>query len=425
MPTVASWEAIEVYAVNSQTNSNTQHSACIRALSATGEAIENYDDFKNLFITPVWGEEFIREFLEISLPTQLSSKNLGALRPLDNVYCIVTSESGKKDIETSAIFRTLTEYASVQFIVYDDMSVSKNNNSYDLMHDMYNSSLAYVKSEINCFFLSADIFCSDGLFASAIAAMEAGKKVVFVPTVRVSKESFNRSVLQSRITSPTPDETVELILSHEQVMTKAGLVNEPSGAIFSLPSHTGYRLHNGYVGRWNVMHPLVVRLLPNPPKIDLTVDWNYGVLDVSRPDEIEVFWDSDDGLVLTTAPEDYAQGGSIVYHGTDKMRTENLIRWLSCGWALKIHVLQMDGIVCLHSGPIDQHEYAKGIDAIDRVWKPFRDVISKYATRPDPNYNKSLNDPAIPRGYSGWLRLRLDPVGIIKGVFRRIARKLA
>jgi hypothetical protein len=417
--------------VNAPTNSTTPksakrpRSAWVRAMSAVGETIENYDGFRNLFVTPVWGEEFIREFLEISLPTQLSGKNLGALRPIDNVYCIVTSESGKKHIETSVIFRTLAEHASVQFIVYDDMTVSKNNDSYDLMHDMYNSSLAYVKSEINCFFLSADIFCSDGLFARAVAAMDAGKKVVFVPTVRVSKDSFGRSVLKNRITSPTSDETVDLILSHEQVMTKAGLVNEASGAIFSLPSHTGYRLRNGYVGRWNVMHPLVVRLLPNPPNIDLTVDWNYGVLDVSRPDQIEIFWDSDDGLVLTTAPENYAQGGSIVYSGTDKMRTENLIRWLSYGWALKIHLLQMDGIVCLHSGPIDRDEYAKGVAAIDRVWKPFRDVISKHEIRPEPDYNKFLNSPAIPEGSSVWIRLRSDPIGIIKGVFRRIARKFA
>ena len=62
------------------------------------------------------------------------------------------------------------------------------------------------------------------------------------------------------------------------------------------------------------------------------------------------------------------------------------------------------------------------IDDADNAAKAVR---REYATRPDPNYNKSLNDPAIPRGYSGWLRLRLDPVGIIKGVFRRIARKLA
>jgi hypothetical protein len=402
-----------------------QHSARIGAMDAAGGTIENYDGFRNLFITPVWGEEFIREFLEISLPTQLSGKNIGALRPADNVYCIVTAESGKKIIEASAIFRALTEHATVQFIVYSDMAVSNNNDSYDLMHGMYNSSLAYVKSEINCFFLSADIFCSDGLFARAIAAMETGKKVVFVPTVRVSKDSFSRSVLQNRITSPTPDETVDLILSHEHVMTKAGLVNEASGAIFSLPSHTGYRLHNGYVGRWNVMHPLVVRVPPNPPNINLTVDWNYGVLDVSRPDQIEIFWDSDDGLVLTTAPENYAQGGSIVYNGTDKMRTENLVRWLSYGWALKIHLLQMDGIVCLHSGPIDRDEYAKGLAAVHRVWKPFRDVIAKHETRRDRDYNKFLNDPAIPKGYSGWVRLRSDPIGIIKGVFRRIARKLA
>jgi hypothetical protein len=399
--------------------------SAVRAMSAAGETIENYDGFRNLFVTPVWGEEFIREFLEISLPTQLSGKNLGALCPIDTVYCIVTSESGKKYIETSAIFRTLTEHASVQFIVYDDIAVSANNNSYDLMHDMYNSSLACVKSEINCFFLSADIFCSDGLFARAIAATKAGKKVVFVPTVRVSKDSFNRRVLQNGVTSPTPDETVDLILSHEQEMTKAGLVNEASGAIFSLPSHTAYRMHNGYVGRWNVMHPLVVRLLPNPPTIDLTVDWNYGVLDVSSPDEIEVFWDSDDGVVLTTAPQEYTQGGSIVYKGTDELRTENLVRWLSCGWALKIHLLQMDGIVCLHSGPIDPVVYAKGIEAVDRVWKPFRDVVSKHETKQDPDYNKFLNAPAIPKGYSGWIRLRSDPIGIVKGLFRRIARKLA
>jgi hypothetical protein len=400
-----------------------QHSTSIHGINAPGETTTNYDDFKNLFITPVWGEDFIREFLEISLPTQLSGQNLGALRPLDTVYCIVTSASGKKYIENTCVFRTLTEHASVQFIVYDEIALNHRNDSYDLMHDMYNSSMAFVKSEINCFFLSADIFCSDGLFARAIAAMEIGKKVVYVPTVRVSKDSFCRSVLQNRITSPTPDETVDLILNHEQEMTRAGIVNEASGAIFSLPSHTLYRMHNGYVGRWNVMHPLVVRLQPNPPTIDKTVDWNYGILDVSSPEEIEVFWDSDDGVALTTAPEEYTQGGYIVHNGTDELRTYNLVRWLGCGWALGIHLLLMDGIACLHSGPIDRNEYAKGIDAVDHVWRPFRDVISKHETSPDPDYNKSLNSPAIPNRHSRWIRLRSDPIGMVKGVLRRIAKR--
>lgn len=402
-----------------------ERSADIRAVDEANQKIEDFDGFTNLFITPVWGEEFIREFLEMSLPNQLSAGNLGALLPASTAYCIATSESGKREMEASAIFKTLLEHASVCFLVYDDVAISRAGHSYDLMHDMYNSSLALVKSEINCFFLSADIFCSDGLFARAIAAVSAGKKVVFVPTVRVAKESFNRFVLRNRIVSPSASETVDLILNHEQAMTKAGIVNDASGAIFSLSSHILYRMRNGYVGRWNVMHPLVVRVPATPPKIDQTVDWSYGALGVSSRDEVEIFWDSDDGVVLTTAAESYIQGGSVVYNGTDRMRTRSLLRWLSYGWMLKIHLLQMDGIVCWHSGPIDQTEYAKGVAAVDRVWKPFRDLVSKYGFRSNLIEGACLADPAISIANARWLRLRFDLLGLAKGAFRRIARKLA
>lgn len=387
------------------------------------EMIASYDGFTNLFITPVWGMDFIREFLQISLPTQLSRKNLGQLSPADNVYCIITTESAKNHIQASSIFKILRKHVTVQFIVFNDIAVRRASHAYELMHEMYSRSLACINSEINCFFLSADIFCSDGLFAHAITAMEAGKKVVFVPTMRVTREPFIENILRNNVTSPNSDETVALILSHEHEMTKAGIVNEASGAIFSLPNHTLYRMRNGYVGRWNVMHPLVIRLPPNPPAIDKTVDWNYGVLNASSPDEIAFFWDSDDGVVLTTAPKEYMQGGSISYQATNEQRTNSLSRWLGNGWALKIHLLQMKGVVCLHSGPIDRDEYATGIAAVDRVLNPFLDVVARYETIPDPDYNKFLNSPAITKNGLRWIRLRSDPIGTIRGALRRIATR--
>jgi len=386
--------------------------------------MQDYDGFRNLFITPVWGDDFVSEFLEVSLPTQLSDQNLGMLEPTESVYCIVTSKAGKRQIENSDLFPTLRAHVSVQFIVYED-SIISSRGSYDLMHDMYNRSLANVKCAINCFFLSADIFCSNGLFARAIASMKRGKKVVFVPTVRVSRTSFLGAVKQSGVTSPTPDQMVDLILRHELEITRAGVVNDASGAIFSLPHHTLYRMHNGYVGRWNVMHPLAVRVPANPARISLTVDWNYGVLNVLNPEDIEIFWDSDDGLVLTTAPEGYTQGGDIVYHGTTEQRTHNLVRWLGYGWALKIHLLQMSEFACLHSGPIDHQEYAEGVAAVDHVWKPFSAILTKHATEAGSDYNKFLNSPLVTSNSSRWIRLRSDPTGLVRGAFRRIFRTVA
>jgi hypothetical protein len=395
------------------------------SLSASSAgAAQNYDRYKNLFITPVWGDEFVREFLEISLPSQLSAGNLGTLHPDDSVYCIVTSERDKQHIDTSEIVKSLRERVSVQLIVYDDIAADRGQKTYDLMHEMYNQVLGRVRADINCFFLSADIFCSDGLFTRAIAAIDAGKKVVFVPTMRVVRESFVRSVRQTGEYSLSASETVALLMKYEQIITRAGVVNDVSGAVFSLPSHTVYRMDNGYVGRWNVMHPLVVRLRPNPPMIEATVDWNYGVLDVTSRDEIHVFWDSDDGVALTTAPEAYTQGGRVSYIGTDKMRINNLIRWLGYGWALNIHVLQMDGIVCLHSGPIDRDQYNKGIIAVDRIWKPFRDVIARLQTSRSSNCNRFLNNRAISIANSRWILLKLNPIGAAKGALRKLWRKL-
>lgn len=407
-----------------------------RSLAAiSAGTVENYDRYKNLFITPVWGEEFVREFLEISLPSQLSAGNLGALHPDDSVYCIVTSARDRQVIDASDVVRSLRERVSVQFVVHDDVAAVRVQKTYDLMHEMYNRVLARIRGEINCFFLSADIFCSDGLFTRAIAAIDAGKRVVFVPTMRVAKDSFVRAVHETGRHSLSASDTVALLMEHEQIITRAGVVNDAGGAIFSLPSHTVYRMSNGYVGRWNVMHPLVVRVRPNPPMIEATVDWNYGVLDVAGSDDVHVFWDSDDGIALTTAPEAYTQGGRVSYSGADKMRTKNLIRWLGYGWALNIHVLQMDGVVCLHSGPIDHDEYAKGVMAVDRIWKPFRDVIARLQKAPRQtaalqasgrsSYNEFLNSRAISITSSRWILLKSNPVGAVKAVLRKLGRMLA
>lgn len=395
-----------------------------RSMGVKGPVLDHYSDYRNLFIMPVWGDEYVEEFLEISLLSQLSAGNLGAMRPDESVYCIATSLKGKASIECSEAFRQLSKLTTTSFIIYSDAELDEQANPYGTMHDMYNAALRRVKTSLNCFFLTADLVCSDGVFAHAFSAMEEGKKVVFVPPLRVAKEPFVGSIRQRGISNAlSPDEAVALILDHEHDITKAGIVNDASGAIFSLPSHTLFRLHNGYVGRWNVMHPLAVRLPPNPPMINTTVDWNYGILEVASPDEIEIMWNSDDGVVLTTSPREYTQGGRLVYNGTEKMRTDNLVRWLGCGWALNVHLLQMDGIVCLHAGPIDEDEYAKGIISVDRVWAPFRNVIKKHETRSHPHYKAFIRSPMIPRSAALAIRLRTDPIGSLNGAVRKVARQ--
>lgn len=330
--------------------------------------------YANRFITPLWGEAFVESFCEVTLPSQLADGNLPAFPRGDCLYTIVTTARDAEAIKTCPGYRALCDLMPVEFLLHEGRP---GEQSYERMTRAYNLALERVAEWQTCFFLTADDFYSDGLLRGAGAAIEAGKRVVMVPTIRVVAESFRAELETSSIRALGPAELVGLMLRHEHPMITACVVGDDSRLMHRLPAQTLARIGHGYVGRWNVMHPLAVRLPPRPQPIRSTVDWNYPALHVVSATDIHVVRDSDEGVIASLAPFAYSQSEELTYDGSLRRRIGNLKRWVEIDWALNFHVLQMSEPVVLHAAPIEPAERDRALRQVDAVWRPFRDYIER------------------------------------------------
>lgn len=327
------------------------------------------------FITPLWGLSYARDFLAITLPSELAQGNLGAFQRDEAGYTIVTTLDVQRLIEASPEYEALEAMMPVEFIIH---GAKPGEHAYERMTRAYNLALMRVQQPQTCFFLTADDFYSNGLFTTARTVMDGGKRAVMVPTMRVVRDSFRGDIQVNGTYDLGGRELVGLILRHEHPLSTACVINERRQTVHRLPACTLYRMDNGYVGRWNVMHPLAIKLPAHPRRIDATIDWNYPVLALSNPSELYVLRDSDDGIIASLSPYTYSQSEPIRTSGGRRRRVRNLKDWVNLGWTLNFHLVQMDEPVYLHVGDRQGPEWDRGIAAVDSIWGPFRRYIQRH-----------------------------------------------
>jgi len=327
------------------------------------------------FITPLWGVSYVRDFLAITLPSELAEGNLKAFGSDEACYTIVTTSEVQREIETSPEFEALEKLMPIEFIMH---GAKPREHAYERMTRAYNLALMRAQEPQTCFFLTADDFYSDGLFKTARTAVESGKRAVMVPTIRVVRDSFRGEVQIRGAYALEGRELVRLMLRHEHPMVTSCIVNDRSRTLHRLPVSTLYRWEGGYVGRWNVMHPVALKLPAHPRRIESTIDWGYPVLSLSDRGEVHIVHDSDDGTIASLSPYSYSQNEPITTNGGRRQRVRNLKDWVGTDWPLNFHVTLMEQLVYLHVDDRTSPQWDEGVRQVDAVWKPFRRYVGRH-----------------------------------------------
>jgi len=382
-----------------------------------------------MLITPVWGDSFTRSFVSITLPSQLAEGNLGAFAKDEVEYVIVTTAQDEETIRSSESFRKLQDVAAATFIRHQPLDDETN---YERLTRTMNLALRRIEGEKSVFFLTADDFFSDGLLGYARERLVQGSRAVIVPTLRVNQAGFNAHLWSLRASTLKPRALVRAIMQHEHPLLMSVVINCASQTMHELPSQTLVRLKDGYLGRWNVMHPLAVKVAPPVPDISSTVDWNYPALVSRNAGDIEIIRDSDHGLVASPTQLGYSQDYSIDHGATPRARTRNLIEWVNSGWPLNFHTLQASDFVRIHADEIGP-EWRDAEAELDEICGPYLDYVRKRAlVFPDSlrGSNGELLSPAVRSGEIsvrlrralriGFKRGRARLKGLIRGALRRL-----
>jgi hypothetical protein len=347
-------------------------------------------------ILPVWGEMFTRNFVEFSLRQQVRSGMLAFETPDNLEYVVITDAAGVKVIKASAEFAELRKFAQVRFILNDHLA---SLSAYNRLTESYN--LAVQSASIGDFliFITSDCFFSREVFRR-ISELGQTHRVIMSPALRVTEETFITEVNMTGAHDIDGRAALALAMRHEHPLTEAFCVNNKRGVVHPQPAQTIYRLDDGYVGRWNVMHPIAIRVANPMQQIVATIDYNYPLFHLRSWSDVAVLDRIDDGLVVSLTPFSYNQGEDFARGNSAAAHVKNLKAWATNPWPLNFHIAQVNHPVRL---VIDEArssaEVAAGEKAVARISDRFVSYVASRKMGPHAGFDNmsalELFRPAI------------------------------
>lgn len=261
-------------------------------------------------VAPVWGERYVRVFVDVALPTLLAPRNIPCLPNLpESALHIYTLPQWVDVIRTAPAFQALSEIMPVHIHLFE--GVDENKYSQMSWGHLRGMELAN-EAEAATVFLNADMIFSNGTFESIARILAAGKRVIEIDGVRANEPGMVKALrgryfnsTQNNITI-SPERLVRLMLDnlHRMTLTHFWEAEDEQGF---MPFHTYFRAgHYGLISRSTHLHPLV--LFPRQPvQIEriTTIDWD--LIDQACPDidDVYVVTDSREILAVELSPPDY------------------------------------------------------------------------------------------------------------------------
>jgi len=288
-------------------------------------------------VMPVWGMNFTSIFLNFALPSQIESGLLEFDSPENIEYIIVTDAAGAAMISASKLLSALNGVCKVKIVRADHLA---GRPSYERLTTSYNIALSKAKQGDLYIFITADCFFSREVF-KRIKEKSEKYRVVLSPALRVVEETFLSEVASSGLYNVDGRKALELAMRNEHPLTNSFCINNDRGLTHPLPAQTLFRLADGYVGRWNVMHPIAIRIANPHQAIQLTIDWDFPLYHIKGWEDVGVLDSIEDGLTVSLTPFNYSQGESFVRGGGRRARLRNLKAWVNIPWALDYHMAQI------------------------------------------------------------------------------------
>jgi len=261
-------------------------------------------------INVVWGEEYMNLFLEVCLPTQLSTGNIPAFHNEEiSLYKIYTTAKDAEIMVKHPTYQTLSGMIETQIKTFN----LSNNYLRDYKHKAMNychrnAILEANKSNCTMIFLSPDTIWADGVFKKLISLEKQGKRTVMIGSFRLTRETFVSAFLERFNPNRNPivyissRELVSLSLKHLHPITRS-FFWEKDGYASLWPSLFLWKVDNeGIVGRYFHLHPLMINplvknIMPYP-----TIDGKYVSLICPNKDDLYVVKDSDEMFYIEVSP---------------------------------------------------------------------------------------------------------------------------
>ncbi|MEQ9518375.1 MAG: hypothetical protein RLN89_02930 [Parvibaculum sp.] len=299
-------------------------------------------EYKFVFITPVWGVEYMRMFSDVCLPMMLTDGNLNKFRDRsDACFVIVCGGDDFRALKSSEAYRRLCDVVQVEIVLIDGMiDTGRTHSAMTKCYQLGMSIEGVVPGFTNFVFLTPDSFWSDGSFEYAERIMDSGKKALVTVGLRTNREAMipilNSAIARTKGTAAPFNnrEIAGLAIRHLHQLGRAHLWFSKA-FLNSWPSNIYWKVDDELLISHNFhMHPLVVRCPKRRRNINIksTIDGDYLIKVGLTGGNVHVVTDSDALLGIELSPRTRDWGG--VELREPRLRS---VQWFGLNYANRMH----------------------------------------------------------------------------------------
>jgi hypothetical protein len=158
-------------------------------------------------VVPVWGDEYLKTYLELCLPAHLAPGNLSALTGTRVIYEIYTDAPGRGAIEQHPLYQVLSNTVDeVLFFGIEDVrkterarSVHSLNLNYAIMNNCHQKSIKRASTQGGALlFLNCDTVYSENIFARVWELAQRGYRSVENLSIRTDRDKMLDALMEYR-----------------------------------------------------------------------------------------------------------------------------------------------------------------------------------------------------------------------------------
>lgn len=256
--------------------------------------------------TVVWGEAYVRFFLDHALPSLLAPGNLPALAMRHRVVLLIhTDRSGHASIN-GHLYRHYADIAplAVDYVLMDAEEIA-TVHKYDVMSACHRHLVAMAHArDAGIVFVMPDSIYADGSFRSLLPGIAEGRRAILMQGISAARDGVlpalaasPRASRRGGILSIPARPLMRLALDHLHPVTESQFVDAPD--FTAHPSFLRWRLGaDGCLTHCWHLFPLFVHPVRRADGFLTTIDGDFVGHAVPCADDRMVIGDSDDFLMV-------------------------------------------------------------------------------------------------------------------------------
>lgn len=334
----------------------------------------------------VWGEKFIKDFLQLSVLSLLAPGNIPALASVYKVRFVFLTRSFDIEVfEQVPIFQKLKKYCQIEFIPINDLIVIGNySTTLTLAYDRAVKKTGEQMLNTYFIFLTSDYIMADGSFQGLMRYMAKGYSGICAGNFQVVQEGME-AFLEANI----DHEAQHMAIPPRKLLEKSFTQLHPISiaSIFENSKIHNYRANRFFyrqnnsllAGRFYLLHMLCIKPETTNYNVGASCDYSF-IPEMCPSGNIAIITDSDDYLVVEIQPKEHELG----FIKAGNYQTKHLITALA-EWTTKQHRENAKHTIYYHSQDLSAEDKSFTNEKLESFINKLTPGLEK--TTPKPFYN--------------------------------------